>query len=315
MPSEEANQAKNAGTTVYSKGDYGLAIDHFTKAIELGAGDKEFLKVLFSNRSASYLNLKQNEKALADGNKCVELDSNWPKGYGRKGDALYALRRYGEAYNAYNGGLRIAPNDANLKEKSEKVMAAIRNDAASSSSASSSSTSNSTTSGGTINYYLRLTTLLAIFGYLLPLGSRINTIAYKLSAGSFAIDQLLGLFQRQGTIQFTQDYLTRILPDPAVPRIFLSVLLTFAFRPYLFAIAPILLVGLTHFTNDLFTVSFLRHLSTNYTIIYLILCIIVCSSKCTYIRRKIFTISCWLFSNFKSSECESIICTSFSYEM
>jgi tetratricopeptide (TPR) repeat protein len=74
-----------------SAGNYDLAIKKWTEAIDATPGsDREFLKVVYSNRSAAYLKLKQNASALADADQCVELDPNWVKGITRKGDALYA---------------------------------------------------------------------------------------------------------------------------------------------------------------------------------------------------------------------------------
>lgn len=154
-----AIQAKAKGSDAWSKGDYQGSITHFTSAIELssssnitsnnnnsGSSSKDFLKVLYSNRSAAYLKLNKVTEALRDSNKCIEIDSTWSKGYTRKGDALLSSKQYTEAYNAYNAGLRITPNDSTLTEKSEQAMRAIRN--ASNSNTSSSYTSSSTTSSG-----------------------------------------------------------------------------------------------------------------------------------------------------------------------
>ena len=154
-----AVQAKAKGSDAWSKGDYQGSITHFTSAIELSStvtassssssSGKDFLKVLYSNRSAAYLKLNKVTEALRDSNKCIEIDSTWSKGYTRKGDALFSSKQYTEAYNAYNAGLRISPNDSTLTEKSEQAMRAIRN--ASNSNASSSYTSSSTPSSGRSN--------------------------------------------------------------------------------------------------------------------------------------------------------------------
>jgi len=83
MSTPEAIQAKADGAAAWSAGNFSQAAEHFTTAINLG-GDKEFLKVLHSNRSAAYLKLNRITEALKDGNKCVELDNNWVKGYARE---------------------------------------------------------------------------------------------------------------------------------------------------------------------------------------------------------------------------------------
>lgn len=60
--------------------------------------------VLYSNRSAAYLALERAEEALEDASMCIELNSSWGKGYGRKASALIALKRYADAIKVYRTG-------------------------------------------------------------------------------------------------------------------------------------------------------------------------------------------------------------------
>lgn len=106
-----AIEFKNKGNTHLQNGEYDLAIEAYSKAIELNPTDHVF----FSNRSAAYLSKGDAFNALNDAEKCVEISPAWPKGYSRKGAALHALKRYTEAIDAYQVGLRIAPTDAGLK--------------------------------------------------------------------------------------------------------------------------------------------------------------------------------------------------------
>lgn len=182
MSSPAAVQAKSDGTTAWSAGSYSLAAEHFTTAINLG-GDKEFLKVLYSNRSAAYLKLNKITEALKDGNKCVELDSSWAKGYVRKGDALLASKQFTEAYNAYNSAARISPSDNTVKEKCEQAMRGIRN-AADASGASGASQSAPNTSGSANVHiyvqYAQITVLVLFFLQLVPFFSMsYRTISHK----------------------------------------------------------------------------------------------------------------------------------------
>ena len=52
---------------------------------------------------------------MSDAESCIQISPNWPKGYSRKGAALHALKQYDNAIDAYQSGLRIAPEDAGLK--------------------------------------------------------------------------------------------------------------------------------------------------------------------------------------------------------
>lgn len=91
----EANRAKEDGSNAWSRGDYNAAIQYFSDAIHAAKStEKEFLRVLHSNRSAAYLKANKNDRALDDAIKCVELDPQWAKGHTRKGDAYYALKQY-----------------------------------------------------------------------------------------------------------------------------------------------------------------------------------------------------------------------------
>jgi len=80
--------------------------------------------VYYSNRSAAYLSKGDAVKALEDAEKCVEVNPEWAKGYGRKGAALHSLQRYEEAEKAYEAGLKVSPDDASLKSSLEEVQKA-----------------------------------------------------------------------------------------------------------------------------------------------------------------------------------------------
>eukprot|EP01039_Chlorochromonas_danica_P000146 gene147-154_t len=249
MPSREAEEAKTEGSTAYTKGNYSAAIDHYSRAIELGGDDRSFLKIIYSNRSAAYCKLGKFEDAVKDGNKCVELDGQWAKGYARKGDALYALKRYTDAYNAYNAGLRTT-GDTSLGEKVEQAMQAIRNEANRSSSASGAG------AGGelsTIHRYLHLAIIFLAVVYLIPfLPYAISGLAYRLSAALFGGLHVANLFRRYGFPKFESSYYMLLMQDPSINLIFLGFMLTFSPRPYVFCILPILLLESRIFLKEIF---------------------------------------------------------------
>jgi hypothetical protein len=157
--------------------------------------------------------LGRNSAALSDANKCIEIDSTWAKGYTRKGDANYALGRFTESYNAYNAGLRIAPNDSSLKEKAEIAMRAMRGPeqpAAATAGASAGSTAMLKKISGALKTLVVVDAVL----FLLPLGRSINALNYKVFAVSAMADYAIGLYSTHGMPQFNTAYAQRILPDP-----------------------------------------------------------------------------------------------------
>mmetsp|Transcript_76943 Transcript_76943/g.243138 ORF Transcript_76943/g.243138 Transcript_76943/m.243138 type:complete len:578 (+) Transcript_76943:71-1804(+) len=115
---EKAQEAKAKGNAAFQAKNYEEAVRHFTEAIGFDSTDHVF----FSNRSACYASLEQYEKALEDGAQCVKLKPDWPKGYTRKGLAEFFLKHYDAATETYRAGLKLAPEDATLKEGLQKAM-------------------------------------------------------------------------------------------------------------------------------------------------------------------------------------------------
>lgn len=114
----KAAEAKKKGNDEFQAKNFKEAIKHFTEAIKHDPSDHVF----FSNRSACYASLENYDKALEDGAECVRLKPDWPKGYTRKGLAEYFLQKYDDAAETYKAGLKLAPEDATLKEGLKKAM-------------------------------------------------------------------------------------------------------------------------------------------------------------------------------------------------
>ena len=68
---------KELGSKAFQAKDFPTAIEHFSEAITENAEDH----TLYSNRSACYYNSGNLVKALADGEKCIEVKADWGKGY------------------------------------------------------------------------------------------------------------------------------------------------------------------------------------------------------------------------------------------
>lgn len=66
---------KEKGNQAYQAGEYSKAVDSYTEGIE----QEPTNAVLFSNRSAAYLNLGEYDKAKRDAEMCIELDPKWSK--------------------------------------------------------------------------------------------------------------------------------------------------------------------------------------------------------------------------------------------
>jgi len=93
----------------------------FTEAIGLAPENH----ILYSNRSAAYASKKDWDNALRDAEKTTELKPDWPKGWGRKGTALYGKGELVAAQDAYKEGLQLDPNNAGMKKDLASVEQAI----------------------------------------------------------------------------------------------------------------------------------------------------------------------------------------------
>ena len=68
---------KEMGTKAFQAKDYNKAVEHFAQAIVETPEDH----TLYSNKSASYFNLNQFEKALEEAERCISIKADWDKGY------------------------------------------------------------------------------------------------------------------------------------------------------------------------------------------------------------------------------------------
>ncbi len=126
----QVEELKSKANAAFASGKNDEAINLYTQAIALD----EKNHVLYSNRSAAYAKSNKYEEALKDADKCISLKPDFVKvknkkirnsfffshefislkGYSRKGAALSFLKRYDEAINVYEEGLKIDPNNQQL---------------------------------------------------------------------------------------------------------------------------------------------------------------------------------------------------------
>jgi hypothetical protein len=112
-----SNIKKNAGNRAYTQGKYDQALKFYTEAIEIWPENH----LLYSNRSATHLELKNLDKALEDADHCIRLAKDFPKGYFRKGQVLLALNKKEEALVALIAARDLAPKDEEVLGLIESV--------------------------------------------------------------------------------------------------------------------------------------------------------------------------------------------------
>ncbi|XP_064182204.1 stress-induced-phosphoprotein 1 isoform X2 [Anguilla rostrata] len=109
---EVALEEKNKGNEAFQKGDYPLAMKHYSEAIKRNPHDAK----LFSNRAACYTKLAEFQLALKDCEECIRLEPTFIKGYTRKAAALEAMKDFTKAMDVYQKALEL---DSNSKEATE----------------------------------------------------------------------------------------------------------------------------------------------------------------------------------------------------
>ena len=108
---ERAQTLKTEGNQHFSAGDYSRALPLYSEAVGMlkGAGEDAALATILCNRSVAYLKLGQPDSALADAERAGSLGGG--KAHFRRAEALFFLRRYEQALEAYEAALENAVSD------------------------------------------------------------------------------------------------------------------------------------------------------------------------------------------------------------
>ncbi|ERS96481.1 stress-induced-phosphoprotein 1 [Sporothrix schenckii 1099-18] len=116
-----SDELKALGNKAIAAKNFDEAVEHFTAAIAIDPENH----ILFSNRSAAYASKRDWDHAFADAEKTTQLKPDWPKGWGRLGSALYGKRDLVRAYEAYQEGLKLDPNNKGMKTDLDNVERAM----------------------------------------------------------------------------------------------------------------------------------------------------------------------------------------------
>ncbi|EPY36460.1 ankyrin/TPR repeat protein [Strigomonas culicis] len=115
--SVEAEKYKAQGNKCFEKREYMKAIKFYSLAIQLD----NLNHVYFSNRALCYFNQQNLLLARWDAERCIALNQQWFKGYLRKAMALSSLKKYAEALEAVDEGLRLNGGNRDLLDVKQNV--------------------------------------------------------------------------------------------------------------------------------------------------------------------------------------------------
>ncbi|KAK6201687.1 uncharacterized protein RJT21DRAFT_37328 [Scheffersomyces amazonensis] len=122
-PHEIATNFKNQGNDAYKGKQYKVAIEYYTKGLEVECDDKSINTALLSNRAACNLELKNYRKCIEDCKKVLSIDESNIKACYRAGRAFFAVERYEEAQQILEYGLTVDPSNKDVKAVLDKVVA------------------------------------------------------------------------------------------------------------------------------------------------------------------------------------------------
>ena len=115
-----AKHYKDQGNKEFKAGNFTLAIEFYTKAIE-----KQKDKTFYTNRAICFFNLNKFRKCISDCEEALKLDSCFAKAFFRKTDALISLGILKEALDTVTKANEVKPNDDDIKRKVTDVKVLI----------------------------------------------------------------------------------------------------------------------------------------------------------------------------------------------
>ncbi|NP_001008674.1 dynein axonemal assembly factor 4 [Gallus gallus] len=132
LKEEEKNPdwLKDKGNKMFATGDYLAAVNAYNLAVRLN----NKLPLLYLNRAACHLKLRNLHKAIEDSSKALELltppvpdnENARVKAYVRRGTAFCQLELYAEGLQDYEAALKIDPKNKTIEKDAEKIRHTIQ---------------------------------------------------------------------------------------------------------------------------------------------------------------------------------------------
>ena len=113
----EVLAAKERGSSALKAGDLTAAAAEYRSALALCTApelSEKHAAALQSNLSLVLLKAGNADGSLAAAEACVAANTTWHKAHFRRGEALFALKRFEAAVAAYQASLKLAPTDKDV---------------------------------------------------------------------------------------------------------------------------------------------------------------------------------------------------------
>lgn len=106
------------GDSQVSRGQYSLAISHYTNALELDPSSA----LIYNKRAAAHLSLRQHGSAIRDLDRAIEIDEGYLQGYTLRGRAYLEICKFSKAEADFLKVLSLKPGHKVATRESAKVV-------------------------------------------------------------------------------------------------------------------------------------------------------------------------------------------------
>jgi tetratricopeptide (TPR) repeat protein len=106
----QENRHKLRGNDAFQRGDYKKAVSEYTMAMDFN----QMSPILWCNRAAAHLGLKNYRAAYDDARMAVKMDDKYIKAHYREAQALYGLHILHPAKESCQRALELSPGDPTL---------------------------------------------------------------------------------------------------------------------------------------------------------------------------------------------------------
>ena len=118
---ELAEEHNNKGNDLYKLGKYPDALKEYNESIRRNPKVPKY----YSNRAACFMKLMEFSSASKDCEHAIELDATFLRAYQRKATCHSMMRELHKAMEAYERGLKLFPDDKELKEGYARTISQI----------------------------------------------------------------------------------------------------------------------------------------------------------------------------------------------
>ena len=94
------------------RGNFDLAIQHCTRAIESGQLSETDRAITFNNRGNTYFGKKDYDRAIRDYDQAIRVRPNYPEAFNNRGYAYFHKKDYDHAVQNYDQAIKLNPKYA-----------------------------------------------------------------------------------------------------------------------------------------------------------------------------------------------------------